>query len=107
MSGPASSGERALGLTVPLFAAVSSYYSQGAYAQAPRLVLLDEVFAGIDAALRAAGVCGSLWSTWMVRSRTVQPCAPQPEWHGLPWPMDQIATYGCKPGCNALPPAPC
>ncbi len=53
LSGPASSGERALGLTVPLFAAVSSYYTQESYAHAPRLVLLDEVFAGIDDAARA------------------------------------------------------
>ncbi len=53
LSGPASSGERALGLTVPLFAAVSSYYSQAGSAHAPRLVLLDEAFAGIDDAARA------------------------------------------------------
>jgi uncharacterized protein (TIGR02680 family) len=53
LAGPASSGERALGLTVPLFAAVSSYYSQADAAHAPRLVLLDEAFAGIDDAARA------------------------------------------------------
>lgn len=53
LSGPASSGERALGLTVPLFAAVASYYSQSSYAHSPRLVLLDEAFAGIDDAARA------------------------------------------------------
>lgn len=53
LSGPASSGERALGLTVPLFAAVSSFYSHGDYAYAPRLVLLDEAFAGIDDEARA------------------------------------------------------
>ena len=53
LSGPASSGERALGLTVPLFAAVSSYYSQAGSVHAPRLVLLDEAFAGIDDAARA------------------------------------------------------
>lgn len=53
LAGPASSGERALGLTVPLFAAVSSYYSQAGTAHAPRLVLLDEAFAGIDDAARA------------------------------------------------------
>ena len=47
LSGPASSGEKALGLTVPLFAAASSFY-QSADAQSPRLVLLDEAFAGID-----------------------------------------------------------
>src|ERR1700719_4963092 len=44
LSGPASSGERALGLTVPLFAAVSSFYSQSGYEHSPRLVLLDEAF---------------------------------------------------------------
>jgi uncharacterized protein YPO0396 len=53
LSGPASSGERALGLTVPLFAAVASYYSQSGYPHSPRLVLLDEAFAGIDDAARA------------------------------------------------------
>ncbi|TAL91837.1 MAG: TIGR02680 family protein [Rhodanobacter sp.] len=53
LSGPASSGERALGLTVPLFAAVASFYSQGGYRHAPRLVLLDEAFAGIDDSARA------------------------------------------------------
>jgi len=53
LSGPASSGERALGLTVPLFAAVASHYSQGVYHDAPRLVLLDEAFAGIDREARA------------------------------------------------------
>lgn len=52
LSGPASSGERALGLTVPLFAAVSSYYTQAGHMHAPRLVLLDEVFAGIDDSAR-------------------------------------------------------
>jgi uncharacterized protein (TIGR02680 family) len=53
LAGPASSGERALGLTVPLFAAVSSYYSQADTVHAPRLVLLDEAFAGIDDDARA------------------------------------------------------
>lgn len=53
LSGPASSGERALGLTVPLFAAIASFYSQGSNPLAPRLMLLDEAFAGIDDAARA------------------------------------------------------
>lgn len=53
LSGPASSGERALGLTVPLFAAVAGFYSQSGYPHSPRLVLLDEVFAGIDDGARA------------------------------------------------------
>ncbi len=52
LAGPASSGERALGLTVPLFAACSVHY-ESAREQAPRLVLLDEAFAGIDDEARA------------------------------------------------------
>ncbi len=54
LSGPASSGERALGLTVPLFAAVSSFYGPADESRslAPRLILLDEAFAGIDDAAR-------------------------------------------------------
>jgi len=57
LSGPASSGERALGLTVPLFAAASSHYGSS-HEHAPRLVLLDEAFAGIDDEARAS--CMSL-----------------------------------------------
>jgi uncharacterized protein (TIGR02680 family) len=53
LSGPASSGERALGLTVPLFAAASSHYASCGSPKAPRLVLLDEAFAGIDDEARA------------------------------------------------------
>lgn len=53
LTGPASSGERALGLTVPLFAAASSHY-ESAGRHAPRLVLLDEAFAGIDDEARAS-----------------------------------------------------
>jgi uncharacterized protein (TIGR02680 family) len=53
LSGPASSGERALGLTVPLFAAASSQYASAESPYAPRLVLLDEAFAGIDDEARA------------------------------------------------------
>jgi uncharacterized protein (TIGR02680 family) len=53
LSGPASSGERALGLTVPLFAAASSHY-ESSDTHAPRLVLLDEAFAGIDDEARAS-----------------------------------------------------
>jgi len=53
LSGPASSGERALGLTVPLFAAIASFYGHGGNPLAPRLMLLDEAFAGIDNDARA------------------------------------------------------
>ncbi|MDR1187863.1 MAG: TIGR02680 family protein [Bifidobacteriaceae bacterium] len=52
-SGPASTGERALTLTLPLFAAAASYYSTAGNPAAPRLILLDEAFAGIDNDARA------------------------------------------------------
>ena len=50
--GPASGGERALVVTLPLFAAASSHYGSAAE-EAPRLVMLDEAFAGIDDDSRA------------------------------------------------------
>jgi hypothetical protein len=50
-TGPASGGERVLAVTLPLFAAASGHYSSAA-ATAPRLVLLDEAFAGVDDAAR-------------------------------------------------------
>jgi len=50
--GPASGGERALVVTLPLFAAAAAHYG-GAHPDAPRLVMLDEVFAGIDDDARA------------------------------------------------------
>lgn len=52
ISQPASSGERALGLTIPMFAAVASFYGDE-HSTRPRLVLRDEAFAGIDDGVRA------------------------------------------------------
>ena len=51
-SGPASGGERALAMSVPLFAAASAHYNS-AGPLAPRLILLDEAFAGVDDDSRA------------------------------------------------------
>ncbi|MEU4364297.1 TIGR02680 family protein [Promicromonospora sp. NPDC023987] len=51
-TGPASGGERVLAMSVPLFAAASSHYNS-ASPQAPRLILLDEAFAGVDDDSRA------------------------------------------------------
>lgn len=50
--GPASGGERALVITLPLFAAAASHY-ESAQPSAPRLIMLDEVFAGVDDDARA------------------------------------------------------
>ena len=52
-TGPASSGERVLAASIPLFAAASSYYNSAGNPHAPRLVMLDEVFAGVDDRARA------------------------------------------------------
>ncbi|MEN8654561.1 TIGR02680 family protein [Streptomyces sp. 21So2-11] len=52
-TGPASGGERALAVSVPLFAAASSHYATAANPHAPRLVTLDEAFAGVDDDSRA------------------------------------------------------
>ena len=52
-TGPSSGGERVLAASVPLFAAASSYYTSAGNAQAPRIVTLDEAFAGVDDSARA------------------------------------------------------
>ncbi len=52
-TGPASGGERVLSVSLPLFAAASSHYASAASPHAPRLVTLDEAFAGVDDDSRA------------------------------------------------------
>lgn len=53
-SGPASGGERVLAASVPLFAAAASHYASASAPHAPRLILLDEAFAGVDDRSRAS-----------------------------------------------------
>lgn len=50
MHGALSGGEKAIALHLPLFAAVAAHYQ--AVPEAPRLILLDEVFVGVDSANR-------------------------------------------------------
>ena len=50
--GTGSGGEKALALTIPQFAAAAAHY-RSADPHAPRLVMLDEAFVGIDAGMRA------------------------------------------------------
>ena len=50
--GTGSGGEKALALTLPRFAAAAAHYRSAAKT-APRLVMLDEAFAGIDPTMRA------------------------------------------------------
>ncbi|GAA2003679.1 TIGR02680 family protein [Nocardiopsis rhodophaea] len=52
-TGPASGGERVLSMSVPLFAAASSHYASAGNPHAPRLITLDEAFAGVDDDARA------------------------------------------------------
>jgi uncharacterized protein (TIGR02680 family) len=49
--GAASGGEKAVALHLPLFAAAAAHY-RSARPTAPRLILLDEAFAGIDQGMR-------------------------------------------------------
>jgi uncharacterized protein (TIGR02680 family) len=55
--GTGSGGEKALALTIPQFAAAAAHYSS-ARPTAPRLILLDEAFVGVDKAMR--GHCMAL-----------------------------------------------
>ena len=50
--GTGSGGEKALALTLPRFAAAAAHY-RSARPDAPRLIMLDEAFAGIDPHMRA------------------------------------------------------
>src|SRR5262249_40027189 len=50
LHGALSGGEKAIALHLPLFAAVAAHYQS--VPQAPRLILLDEVFVGVDTANR-------------------------------------------------------
>lgn len=52
-TGPASGGERVLAASVPLFAAAAAHYGSAPNPHAPRLVMLDEAFAGVDDTARA------------------------------------------------------
>lgn len=54
--GTGSGGEKAIMLTIPQFAAAAAHYH--AIPHAPRLILLDEAFVGIDADMR--GKCMGL-----------------------------------------------
>jgi hypothetical protein len=55
--GTGSGGEKAIALTIPQFAAAAAHYRTAA-PHAPRLILLDEVFVGIDSDMR--GKCMGL-----------------------------------------------
>jgi uncharacterized protein (TIGR02680 family) len=78
-AGPASGGERALAVSVPLFAAASSHYKSAGNPHAPRLIALDEAFAGVDDDSRAK--CLGLLATFdmdvVMTSEREWGCYPQ------------------------------
>jgi uncharacterized protein (TIGR02680 family) len=78
-TGPASGGERALLASVPLFAAASSHYKSAGNPYAPRLIALDEAFAGVDDDARAK--CLGLLATFdmdvVMTSEREWGCYPQ------------------------------
>jgi uncharacterized protein (TIGR02680 family) len=78
-TGPASGGERALVASVPLFAAASSHYKSAGSPYAPRLIALDEAFAGVDDDSRAK--CLGLLATFdmdvVMTSEREWGCYPQ------------------------------
>jgi uncharacterized protein (TIGR02680 family) len=78
-AGPASGGERALVVSVPLFAAASSHYKSAGNPHAPRLIALDEAFAGVDDDSRAK--CLGLLATFdmdvVMTSEREWGCYPQ------------------------------
>ena len=78
-TGPASGGERALVVSVPLFAAASSHYKSAGNPHAPRLIALDEAFAGVDDDARAK--CLGLLATFdmdvVMTSEREWGCYPQ------------------------------
>ena len=59
--GTGSGGEKAVALTLPQFAAAAAHY-RSADPRAPRLILLDEVFVGVDSDMRAK--CMGLLATF-------------------------------------------
>ncbi|GAA3214823.1 TIGR02680 family protein [Actinocorallia longicatena] len=78
-TGPASGGERVLAASIPLFAAASAYYKSATNPHAPRLVALDEAFAGVDDDSRAK--CLGLLATFdmdvVMTSEREWGCYPQ------------------------------
>jgi uncharacterized protein (TIGR02680 family) len=78
-TGPASGGERALVASVPLFAAASAHYKSAGSPYAPRLIALDEAFAGVDDDSRAK--CLGLLATFdmdvVMTSEREWGCYPQ------------------------------
>jgi hypothetical protein len=94
--GTGSGGEKAVALTLPHFAAAAAFY-RTADALAPRLILLDEAFVGIDADMRAKcmGLIHAFDLDFMMTSEREWGCYPT---------LPGIAIYqlSTRPGIDAI-----
>lgn len=94
--GTGSGGEKALALTVPQFAAAAAHY-RSAGPHAPRLIMLDEAFVGIDSDMRAKclGLLEQFDLDLMMTSEREWGCYPTVK--GL-----AIAQLATRPGIDAV-----
>lgn len=94
--GTGSGGEKALALTIPQFAAAAAHYAS-ADPSAPRLILLDEVFVGIDSDMRAK--CMGLLATFDLDFAMTS----EREWGCYPTlPGLAICQLASRPGIDAV-----
>ncbi|HEX3696588.1 MAG TPA: TIGR02680 family protein [Polyangia bacterium] len=75
--GTGSGGEKAVALTLPQFAAAAAHY-RSADRKAPRLILLDEVFVGVDSDMRSKcmGLLATFDLDFMMTSEREWGCYP-------------------------------
>jgi uncharacterized protein (TIGR02680 family) len=94
--GTGSGGEKALALTIPQFAAAAAHYAS-ADPHAPRLILLDEVFVGIDSDMRAKcmGLLASFDLDFVMTSEREWGCYPT-------LPGLAICQLASRPGIDAV-----
>ncbi|MGH8909819.1 MAG: SbcC/MukB-like Walker B domain-containing protein, partial [Egibacteraceae bacterium] len=94
--GTGSGGEKAIALTIPQFAAAAAHF-RSAGPQAPRLILLDEAFVGVDADMRSKcmGLLASFDLDFVMTSEREWGCYPTVP--GLA--IYQLAT---RPGVDAV-----
>ncbi len=94
--GTGSGGEKAVALTVPQLAAAAAHY-KSAHPLAPRLILLDEAFVGVDADMRAKcfGMIAAFDLDVVITSENEWACYPT---------VPAIAIYqlSARPGIDAV-----
>jgi hypothetical protein len=91
-----SGGEKSAALHLPLFAAASALMAS-ADAHAPRIIMLDEAFAGIDATMRRQllGLIGLFDLDFLITSHELWCCEPE---------LDQLSIYHLhrQPGLSGV-----